>query len=324
MRTPLPKRGQQGLALLDILLYIALLGLILVGVAQFTAAQKHQHEARDYRVRIEAVITALQKHQYQESQRFPPVDPSVEFPAHLNDLMTPEEQFWINCTDADEASRRCVQPDYVPWTTQHIDYVAGSKSVNVAGELRDIAYAQLTFPLSSGAISPTQRTKWSVELLKMPYAREEANGDVHVTVYDPLLSQLYDAFLQHDGSVALSEDWDVGGNHALLNAQDYTLTNSDGTQKIVSKGLTDIYTVQHNDTVQKPSCPANQTPVPHFSLGQIEINNSYELTGSQKAYIKSESSTHWTFGLEVRVLNLNTGQPEKLHDGFMTVFVQCD
>ncbi|TOK02488.1 prepilin-type cleavage/methylation domain-containing protein, partial [Vibrio parahaemolyticus] len=68
------------------------------------------------------------------------------------------------------------------------------KSITIGTELRDVAYAQLTFPLSSSVIEPIYRAKWATELLKMPYAKAQTNGDIIVTVYDPLLSQLYDEF----------------------------------------------------------------------------------------------------------------------------------
>ncbi|MBE3775497.1 type II secretion system protein, partial [Vibrio parahaemolyticus] len=190
-------------------------------------------------------------------------------------------------------------------------------------ELRDVAYAQLTFPLSSSVIEPIYRAKWATELLKMPYAKAQTNGDIIVTVYDPLLSQLYDEFLQRDGSVALTDDWDVGGDYSITNAHDVTILNSDGTQKIVSQGLVDIYTVAHGDIVEKPSCPEGTHPYIALGLGKIFINKDYQLTGSQKPYLISQTSDYWQVGLEIRVKSLTTGDLEIKNEGEVNAFTQC-
>lgn len=316
-------KRQRGLGLLDVLFALALLGLIYAGAAKVLMTQKETNAAQDYRVRIEQVIEALQKYQYQQRTLKPPVAIMDEFPTELNDLVTPDEQFWINCTQADEAARRCIRPDYVPWTTQRIGYEAGHKGITVGTDVRDVAYVEMTFPLSSSAIAPMYRAKWATELLKMPYAKAQPNGDITVMVYDPLLSQLYDEFLQRDGSVALTDDWDVGGDYAITNAQDVTILNSDGTQKIVSQGLVDIYTVEHGDKVEKPSCPEGTQPYIALGLGKIFISKDYQLTGSQKPYLLSQGSDYWQVGLEVRVKSLLTGKLDKIHTGEITAFTQC-
>lgn len=316
-------KRQRGLGLLDVLFALALLGLIYAGGARVLMSNKETHAAQDYRVRIEQVIEALQKYQYQQRTIKPTVAVIDEFPTELNDLVTTDEQFWINCTEADEAAKRCIRPDYVPWTRERIGYEAGHKGITIGTDVRDVAYAQLTFPLSSSVIEPIYRAKWATELLKMPYAKAQTNGDIMVTVYDPLLSQLYDEFLQRDGSVALTDDWDVGGDYSITNAHDVTILNSDGTQKIVSQGLVDIYTVAHGDRVEKPSCPEGSQPYIALGLGKIFISKDYELTGSQKPYLLSEGSDYWQVGLEVRVKSLLTGALDKSSSGEITAFTQC-
>ncbi|CAH1574335.1 hypothetical protein THF1A12_1250001 [Vibrio jasicida] len=246
-----------------------------------------------------------------------------QFPTNLNDLVTPDEQFWINCTTADEAARRCVRPDYLPWSSLRIGYEAGRKTVTIGSDLRDIAYAQLTFPLSSTAIQPIYRAKWATELLKVPYAKALSNGDITVMVYDPLLSQLYDEFLQRDGSVQLTDDWDVGGDYGITNTKEVTILNSDGTQKVISHGLVDIYTVKHQDWVIKPSCPTGTQPYIALGIGNIYISKEFELTGSQKPYLLSERADAWQVGLEVRVKSLITGDLSIRNEGEVTAFTQC-
>ncbi|HBC3487097.1 TPA: type II secretion system protein [Vibrio parahaemolyticus] len=316
-------KRQRGLGLLDVLFAIALLGIIYAGGIRVWMSYKENHAAENYRIRIEQVIEALQKYQYQQKTLVPEVELVDEFPDHLNDLVTEDEQFWVNCTVADEAAHRCIRPDYVPWTTERIIYAAGAKDIEIEGRNQMIPYAQLTFPLSS--IQPQYRTRWSTELLRLPYAIQDESGDIVVRVYDPLISQLYDEFLQRDGSVELTNDWDVGGNYSVTNARDYTILNSDGTQKIVSQGLVDIYTVKHGDRVKKPACPEGTSPHLAMSLGQIYIDNDHELTGSQKPFIQlaGTDDNYWQVGLEIRVKSRITGDFEKANTGEITAFTQC-
>ncbi|MEZ8236292.1 type II secretion system protein [Vibrio splendidus] len=323
MKLQIKRAKQHGLALLDVLFAMALLGLIIAGASKWMAIQKEKNAAGDYRARIELVIETLQKYQYQQHSMEPPVPLYEEFPNLLNDLVTPDEQFWINCTPADEAARSCVRPDSAPWTVERLGYEAGQRTVTINGQSRDIAYAKLTFPLSSTAIAPIYRAKWATELLKIPYAKAQTNGDITVMVYDPLLSQLYDAFLQHDGSVPLSDDWDVGGQFAVTNAKDLTILNADGTQKIVSKGLVNVVTVKHGERVYKPACPQGTTPDIMLSIGNIYIASDLELTGSQKPYLITTTNDYWDVGLEVRVKSLITGNIGKSHSGEITAFTQC-
>jgi hypothetical protein len=323
LKVQMTRVKQRGLALLDVLFAMALLGLIIAGSASQMRVKKEIKNAQDYRVRIEHVIEALQKHQYQQRTQSPPPPIDEEFPTLLNDLVTADEQFWINCTPADEAARYCLRPDYVPWSVDQIGYREGEKEVTIGSGTRTIAYAELTFPLSSTAIQPIHRAKWATELLKIPYAKAQTNGDITVMVYDPLLSQLYDAFLQHDGSVPLSDDWDVGGEYGITNARDYTILNSDGTQKIVSKGLVNVVTVKHGERVYKPACPQGTTPDIMLSIGNIYIASDYELTGSQKPYLITTTNDYWDIGLEVRVKSLITGDFKASNDGEITAFTQC-
>ena len=315
-------KRQSGLALLDVLFAIALMGLVIAGSASMMRSKKEIKNAEDYRVRIELVIEALQKHQYQQHTQSPPPPIIDEFPPRLNDLVTADEQFWINCTPEDEAARYCLRPDYVPWTYDRIGYEAGQKNVTIGSGTRLIAYAELTFPLSRTVIEPMYRPQWSKELLKIPYAKELPNGDVTVMVYNPLLSQLYDAFLQHDGSVPLSGDWDVGGQFAVTNAKDLTISNSDGTQKIVSTGLMNVMNVEHGDYVYKPSCPINQKADISVSIGSIYIAGEDKLTGSVKPYIMEERSDSWRVGYVVRGSG-SDGQPKEIRDGIVQVLVWC-
>lgn len=314
---------QKGFTLIETLIALSLFALAVTGFFRMWNIYKEAHAADNYRAQIELVIEALQKYQYQ--QRTLGVSKIDEFPTNLTDLVTTDEQFWINCSTADETARRCVRPDFLPWTSQRIKYSAGHKTVTVGATRKDIAFAELTFPLSATVIKPDYRAKWAAKLMTLPYAKQQTNGDIKVTVYDPLIAQVYDAFLQKDGSVQLTDDWDIGGEHAIMNAKDYTLKNADGSQTLVSQGLSNFYSVKHKDKVPKPRCPIGLKSSIKLALGYIRIEKEYQLVGSQKPYlIKSgETPTEWQVGLEIRVKNLDTGDFGKANTGEIIAITQC-
>ncbi|WP_017817482.1 type II secretion system protein [Vibrio harveyi] len=312
---------QKGFTLLETLIALSLFALGITGFFRLWSINKETHAADNYRAQIELVIEALQKYQYQQrTLGVPKID---EFPTNLTDLVTTDEQFWINCSTADEAARRCVRPDFLPWASQRIGYQAGHKSVTIGGNVKDVAFAEMTFPLNPTVIKPDYRAKWAAKLMTLPYAKQQPNGDVKVTIYDPLLAQLYDAFLQKDGSIPLTDDWDVGGNFSITNTRDITIRNSNGTQKLVSRGLSNVFTVNHGDKVQKPACPTGTTPSINLGLGYVKIEGNYQLVGSQKPYLMSETTAYWQVGLELRVKNLTTNQFDIENKGEILAITQC-
>lgn len=311
---------QKGFTLLETLIALSLFALGITGFFRLWSINKETHAADNYRAQIELVIEALQKYQYQQrTLGVPKID---EFPTNLTDLVTTDEQFWINCSTADEAARRCVRPDFLPWASQRIGYQAGHKSVTIGGNVKDVAFAEMTFPLNPTVIKPDYRAKWAAKLMTLPYAKQQPNGDIKVTIYDPLLAQLYDAFLQKDGSVPLTDDWDVG-DKALSNVSDMFIRNADGSQSSVSKRLTETYVMQHNGKVFKPACPIGLSASIGFGIGQINVGREYQIFGDLKPYIQAETSKYWQLGLDVRVKNLTTGRTELLHTGDILAFAQC-
>ncbi len=317
---------QQGFGLLDVIFALALLGLIYAGAIKFLLNQKEAHAAEHYRVRIEQVIEALQKYQYQQHTLSPPVALIDEFPTELNDLMTEEEQFWINCTAADEAAHHCVRPDSVPWTSTRLGYEAGYKNIPIGSGTRDIAYATLTFPLSSSVIAPNFRAKWATELLKLPYAKAQTNGDITVHVYDPLLSQLYDEFLQRDGSVALTDDWDVGGESAITNAQNVFVQTADGTQMNLAAGVIATFTAKHGDLIEKPQCPEGLEPAISTSIKSLSYpeGDEYKATGAMKTRATETSgSSQWQVQLNYFAQSQSAEEWAEYHDGEIEIKLSC-
>ncbi|MCP3697542.1 MAG: hypothetical protein GY920_03105 [Aliivibrio sp.] len=134
----------------------------------------------------------------------------------------------------------------------------------------------------------------------------------------------YESLIKRSGdNSSLLGDWDVGGKHAITNAKDYTIRNSDGSQQLVSTGLVQILQVKDSDFIDKPQCPVDQEPDVTLSINTVTVTNEYTLKGSIKPYVLSESNTQWQVGLEIRAIINSTGKPKTINDGVITAFVQC-
>ena len=134
----------------------------------------------------------------------------------------------------------------------------------------------------------------------------------------------YDGLVKRSGDDStLLGDWDVGGNFALVNAKDYTIRNSDGSQQLVSSGLVNILKVKHRDFIDKPQCPKDLKPNLTLSINTVTITNQYTLKGSIKPFVLSETHFQWQVGLEIRAIINSTGRPKTINNGVITAFVQC-
>lgn len=134
---------------------------------------------------------------------------------------------------------------------------------------------------------------------------------------------MYDEFLRKDGSVHLTQDWDVGGQFGITNTRDLTIRNIDGSQTRVSNKLTDIYTVEHGEWLSKPKCPNGLMAEVNPTITSVDFHPSYDLTGSQRAYVIQETSTQWQFGLDALAVHKSSGTKRFLNGGVITAFVQC-
>lgn len=153
---------------------------------------------------------------------------------------------------------------------------------------------------------------------------DDVNNTITLRVDRPDKAFAYDSLVKRSGDDSeLLGDWDIGGNYALTNARDYTIRNSDGTQKTVANKLTEIYTVRHGDYLTKPSCPSGMAFSYNLSISGIDSAAGYTLTGSNRPYLLSETSNQIRVGLDI-IAERNTDKAKvMLHSGYVTVFMQC-
>nr|WP_172684990.1 type II secretion system protein [Aliivibrio fischeri] len=315
------KRKQGGFGLIDVVLALSLTAVILATVIPMSMNYYKQKQVDEFITNIKGLIVQMQLYQFhrtsKEGYKSNPFFSGYldSWPASFDALMLDYGgAFRELCGPMNEEAGICVRPDTLPFTTEKLRFKQVMETT--------VNKVFLVIPTST-LPNDGPRARWGQPLLALPDAQLLDNGDIQILLRPLTKTIMYDEFLRKDGSEHLTGDWDVGGEHAITNAKDYTIRNSDGSQQLVSTGLVKILQVNHGDWIDKPKCPEHQQPDLTLSIHTVTIPNQYTLTGSIKPYVLGESSSQWRAGLEVRVVINSTGRPHSIEDGVMTAFVQC-
>ncbi|MGR6830990.1 type II secretion system protein [Aliivibrio wodanis] len=317
------KGKQRGLASVVALAIVA--AALTLGIREWSAmlTQKQiQDNSQSFYNRI--VYLQTQFHAYMSDKYLSgsSINTQFIFPMKLSDL---EGDYIPLCSDEDNKKGFCFKYNQTPW-----------------GEIT--AHDYRLVPLPNG-IDPTH---WRAELdMELPPKNDEAlkyeremtlqmfakmpniiiddeKDKITLRIDRPDKAFAYESLVKRSGDDStLLGDWDVGGNHAITNAKDYTIKNSDGTQQSVAIGLTHIYTVEHGQWLQKPSCPQGTTLESTFTISEINPQRNYLLTGLQRAYLQAETPTHVQVGLDVGAKHKVTNRAVTLHLGKVTALLQC-
>ncbi len=244
------------------------------------------------------------------------------FPFELQRL---EGDYIPVCSDADNKEGYCFKYNQTPWGEIAKDDYQVLPVGNPGAPTHYRAELTLKLPDKDNDALKFDRQMTLSMLAKMPNLfYDEPNNTLIMRIERPDKAFSYESLIKRSGDDStLLGDWDVGGNHAITNAKDYTIRNSDGSQQLVSTGLVKIFQVNNKDFIDKPKCPEHQQPDLTLSIHTVTITNEYTLTGSIKPYVLSESNTQWQAGLEIRVVLNSTGKAERISTGVMTAFVQC-
>lgn len=318
-------RKQQGFASVVALLIVG--ATLIIGIQQWSMYKVKQHIiANNQSFYHRVLFLKTQFHAFANDQYLSGININTQFifPSQLSDL---EGDYVPTCTEADNQEGMCFRYNQTPW-----------------GEIADSDYAVIGVP---NALTPTH---YRAELtLNLPDKNNEALGfDRDVTlqlfaqmpnvIYDDTANTIilridrpdkafaYESLVKRSGDDStLLGDWDVGGDHAITNAKDYTIKNDDGSQTAISNRLVSIYTASHEDWIDYPQCPTGQEPTITPTISSIESEDDYTLLGSQRAYVilNDTANKKWQVGLDIAAKKSGETKPTFLHTGGISVFVQC-
>lgn len=317
------KRKQGGFGLMDVLLALSLTALVLITVIPMSMSYYKQKQVDEFMTNIKGLIVQMQLYQFhrtsKEGYKSNPFFPGYmdSWPASFDALMLDYGgAFRELCGPMNEEAGKCVRPDTLPFTTEKLSFKQVMETT--------VNKVFLVIPTST-LPDDGPRARWGQPLLALPDAQLLDNGDIHILLRPLTKTIMYDEFLRKDGSVHLTGDWDVGGDYAITNAKDYTIRNNDGSQKLISRGLSNVFTLEHGDIVEKPSCPDNLEPSINLALGYIKVEGDYQLVGSQKPYLieAGTNNSQWQVGLALRVKNLTTNKFNELNSGEILAITQC-
>ncbi|WP_045409837.1 hypothetical protein [Vibrio jasicida] len=316
---------QQGFALIaGLLIVIAVLSVGTVHYAQYLGKKRILNNTESFFNRV--VYLRTQIHAYANDHYLQGVginSPSI-FPARLTDL---EGTYVPACTTANNKNGLCMKVNQTPWGDIAASDYRRALVTSPSGANYYRAELDLRLPDKDDPALKYERSLTLSLLAQLPnIVYDEARNLITVRIDRPDKAFSYESLVKRSGDDStLLGDWDVGGNFSITNTRDVTIRNSNGTQKLVSRGLSNVFTVNHGDKVQKPACPTGTTPSINLALGYVKVEGDYQLVGSQKPYLMSSgtTATEWQVGLELRVKNVITNEFKIENKGEILAITQC-
>ncbi|MEZ8822531.1 hypothetical protein AB4425_17315 [Vibrio sp. 10N.261.51.A1] len=312
---------QRGVGLVEFILTLVLSLIVFIAALPFYNDYQTDKKAKAYGEHIRGLIERIHQYQYYKiTEEDVDSTSKASWPATLDNLMNDyPEQYWGSCTIDQELNGECKLPDYVPWSPSRLSTYFYTDLTHIPAFNEHLV---IRIPLSELASDPKEWTRYSNVLIDIPGAKRSGH-DIHITLRQATLALMYENIVMRDGSVTLTEDWDIGGEHGITNAKDYLIAASDGSQISVSKRLVTIEGVSHGETVRKPACSEGLSPNLILSIGEIKLSTEHAELSEFKAYIKSQNDNYWTVAIDTTAKNKNTKSFEITHFGKATALVQC-
>ncbi|NSM26842.1 hypothetical protein HT094_22340 [Shewanella sp. ZOR0012] len=258
----------------------------------------------------------------QIAQGWPPSSAAV-FPNTWSDL---QPAYLPNCSTTDNNAGKCRKPEQTPWGTSMLMTKINSP-VPPSVTPRYRLQIQIPFPNATNDATRLEHQAVLESLGRFPGSEfNEATNSLFVWIERIDSGVQQDALVKRSGDDStLTGDWDVGGNFAITNAKDFTIRNSDGSQRSVGTGVVRAFVGKHNERVNKHKCPENLTPSIIVSIKSIFAqNNANNInTISQSKTYATENSTYWTLGLDYYAQLQGSSTWTLQHDGEISAFLIC-
>ena len=299
----------------EMLMVLGIFGIVMAFTVPLYIIKIKKDERDDYGIYLASVTKALSEYQYQKVViDFIPTGSRLSWPISLDALMRDYSGiFWTNCSSVQEQEGLCKRPDRIPWSTKKIAYEVESKLEN--------SYALLT--ISMPPKSTPEYSRWLSSMYRIPDLEILPNGDVRIKVKPLLTAKVYRDLVHRDGSTNLTDDWDVGGKHSIVNAKDFTVLNSDGTHRRLAAGIVSVGTYKNNDYIKKPACPEGLTPDIQVAIKSILTPSVAILSVAQStAYVEDYYSREWVIKLDYQA-KLKDGTVALLHTGDVNATILC-
>ncbi|HDY8011555.1 TPA: type II secretion system protein [Vibrio vulnificus] len=316
-------RKQGGFALLaGLLIVIAVLSIGSIQYAQYLSKKRILSNTESFFNRVLYLKTQIHAYANDHYLQGHAINGPNIFPARLTDL---EGTYVPACNLADNQQGLCRKVTQTPWGEIGASDYRRALVTAPSGASYYRAEIDLKLPEKDDVALKYERSATLSLLAQLPnIVYDDARNLITVRIDRPDKAFSYESLVKRSGDDStLLGDWDVGGDFSITNTRDVTIRNANGTQKLVSRGLSNVFTLQHGDMLQKPDCPTGLTPSINLALGYVKIEGDFQLVGSQKPYLLSENPTHWQVGLELRVKNLITHDFDKKNTGEILAITQC-
>lgn len=320
MRTLQHQKGFANIVMLivglSMLMYLMMYGQQRFKIVQIQNVIKPFYQHLDH---IKNQVNAYQIDQI--AQGWPPSSAAV-FPNAWSNL---QPAYLPNCSTTDNNAGKCRKPEQTPWGTS----MAMTRiSSPIPSSLLPRYRLQIQIPLPNATSDATRLEHQAVlELFgRFPGSEYiEASNSLIVWIDRIDTGVQQDALVKRSGDDStLTGDWDVGGNYAITNAKDFTIRNTDGSQRRLGAGTVSTVTAKHNQRITKHTCPVGLTPAITTSIkgifNETDPNFSFANVGSSRSYTVN-SSTYWTVKLDY--LATVNGVVSERHDGEVIVQLIC-
>ncbi|EHD1698874.1 type II secretion system protein [Vibrio vulnificus] len=318
-------RKQGGFALIaGLLIVITVLSLGSIQLSQYLTKKRILNNTESFFHRVLYLKTQIHAYANDHYLQGHAINGPTIFPRRLLDL---EGGYIPTCSTVDNQNGRCMKVTQTPWGEIATSDYRVLPITSPSGATYYRAELDLQLPDKNDPALKYERNATLSLLAQVPnIVYDDARNRITVRIDRPDKAFAYEGLVKRSGDDStLLGDWDVGGQRSITNTRDVTIRNANGTQKLVSRGLSNVFTLQHGDFLQKPNCPPGLTPSINLALGYVKIESDYQLVGSQKPYlIKSgTTSTRWQVGLVLRVKRLDTNTFGELNTGDILAITQC-
>jgi len=313
---------QQGLGMVSMLGVLIAFGFISYFIMQMGVETKKATiyaKSKNFYSQLDVIKEALLAYQIDKITQGN-VDPIIFAPNWA--ALVPH--YLPNCSTANSNDGKCRKAEHTLWgATMELTRV----TLPLPTGFRGLNQIVIPLPPMTAAFK-FEHDVHVATLLKLPFAHYDSAANTVTWQVRQVGEEL-----QHNGLVRrsgdnskLTGDWDVGGNFAITNAKDFTVRNSDGSQRSIGSGVIRAFSAHHGDRVKKHKCPGNFIPdivVGRKSESALSSSKNFNSISQGKAYATS-SGNDWIIGLDYYTQLQSGPDWVLLHDGEVNALLTCN